>query len=152
MTSETSDNTLFAGLCADGADRARPFILSNGETLSYGDMLDRSAQFARALVDAGLTPGDRVTVQARKSVDALLFYLGVIRAGGVYQPLNTAYTKAEVAYFLDNAEPVLVAVDTDAVEAMQELCARTGDATVVTLDRGHRFHYGQSGRTAGAIQ
>ena len=136
MTSEESDNTLFAGLCPGGLDRTRPFILSGDAIVTYGDMLDRSARYARALVDAGVKPGDRVTVQARKSVDTLLFYLGVIRAGGVYQPLNTAYTEAEVGYFLKDAEPTLVAVDAGNIESMRALCTQVGNAKVVTVDSG----------------
>ena len=50
-------------------------------------------------------PGDRVAVQVEKSIEALVLYLATVRAGGVFLPLNTAYTPAEVDYFLDDAEP-----------------------------------------------
>ena len=47
-------------------------------------------------------------VQAEKSVTSLLFYLGCLRAGVVYVPLNTAYREAELRYFLEDATPALV--------------------------------------------
>src|ERR1035438_10888722 len=50
-------------------------------------------------------PGARVAVQADKSVEALLFYLAVLRAGFVYLPLNAAYKSDEIAYFIGNATP-----------------------------------------------
>jgi malonyl-CoA/methylmalonyl-CoA synthetase len=137
MTDKADNNTLFAGICAAQTDTARPFIVSDTATITYGDMLDRSAQYANALVEAGLKPDDRVTVQAAKSIEYLLFYLAVVRAGGVFQPLNTAYTKAEVEYFLTDAEPALVIVDAGQVTAMRALCARVGSAKVMTLDTGH---------------
>jgi malonyl-CoA/methylmalonyl-CoA synthetase len=65
-------------------------------------------QFAAALVAAGLKPGDRVAVQAPKSLEMLELYLGTVLAGGVYLPLNTAYTVAEVSYFLADADPAVV--------------------------------------------
>ena len=34
-----------------------------------------------------------------------MLYLGAIRAGAVFLPLNTAYTETELAYFLGDAEP-----------------------------------------------
>ena len=37
--------------------------------------------------------------------------LAVLRVGGIYLPLNTAYTGAELQYFLDDAEPSTVVVD-----------------------------------------
>ena len=47
----------------------------------------------------------RVAVQTEKSVEALMLYLAVLRAGYVYLPLNTAYQAAEIEYFIGNAEP-----------------------------------------------
>ncbi len=72
---------------------------------SYGDVLQMSARFANALVERGVKPGDRVAVQVPKSIEALMLYLAAVRAGAVFLPLNTAYTKGEVAYFLNDAEP-----------------------------------------------
>ncbi len=77
-------------------------------TLSYSDLLAGSARYANALVSLGVKPGDRVTVQTDKSVETVLLYLAVLRAGAVYQPLNTAYTGAEVEYFISDAAPKLV--------------------------------------------
>ena len=47
-------------------------------------------------------------MQTEKSVEALMLYLGVLRAGYVYLPLNTAYQAAEIEYFIGNAEPAVV--------------------------------------------
>ena len=80
----------------------------NGESLSYADMIARSAQYANALSGLGVTPGDRVAVQVEKSPEALMLYLGAIRAGAAYLPLNTAYTTTELSYFLSDSEPRLV--------------------------------------------
>ena len=60
---------------------------------------------ANVLASLELTPGARVAVQAEKSVESLLFYLAVLRAGFVYLPLNTAYRNDELAYFIGNATP-----------------------------------------------
>ena len=56
-------------------------------------------------------PGDRILVQAEKSVEGALLYLAALRAGLVYVPLNTAYTPAELAYFIEDAEPAIVVAD-----------------------------------------
>ncbi len=70
--------------------------------------LDRfSAQMAAMLSSHGVTVGERVVVQVEKSVEAVALYLGCLRLGAIFVPLNTAYTAAEVAYFLDDAEPKL---------------------------------------------
>jgi len=79
-----------------------------GAVLSYGDVLDRSGQYANALVRLGVSPGDRVAVQVEKSPEAMLLYLACVRAGAVFLPLNPAYALREVEYFLKDAEPALV--------------------------------------------
>jgi malonyl-CoA/methylmalonyl-CoA synthetase len=92
---------------------ARPFADNpkTGQSLTYQDVLDQSARYANALVALGVEPGDRVAVQVAKSLDMLLLYIGVIRAGAVFLPLNTAYVAKEVAYFLSDAEPALFVCD-----------------------------------------
>ena len=60
---------------------------------------------ANLLDSLDLPPGARVAVQAEKSVESLLLYLAVLRAGFVYLPLNIAYKSDEVAYFIGNAAP-----------------------------------------------
>ncbi len=75
-----------------------------GATISYGDMLARSAQIANVLAARGVKPGDRVAVQVEKTPENLLLYLAALRAGAVYLPLNTAYTLAELDYFIGDAE------------------------------------------------
>ncbi|WP_439816792.1 malonate--CoA ligase [Zavarzinia sp. CC-PAN008] len=88
-------------------DRTQPFILAHGgrPDLSYGALEAGVERVAAALARAGVRAGDRVAVQAEKSVEFVLLYLATIKAGGVFLPLNPAYTKAEVAYFLGDAEP-----------------------------------------------
>ena len=63
---------------------------------SYANALDVSARFAAMLVGQGVKPGDRVAVQVEKSIEAVMLYIATVRAGGVFLPLNTAYTAAEV--------------------------------------------------------
>ncbi|MAU91231.1 MAG: malonyl-CoA synthase, partial [Gammaproteobacteria bacterium TMED182] len=58
---------------------------------TYGALDSRSAQYAGALLKAGLEPGDRVAVQIEKSYENIYLYCGCLRAGLIYLPLNTAY-------------------------------------------------------------
>lgn len=85
-----------------------------GRSVSYAEVDDMSARIANTLLQSGASRGDRVTVQVEKSVENLFLYLACLRAGLVYHPLNTAYTAAELAYFLGNAKPTAVICGSDA--------------------------------------
>lgn len=70
-----------------------------------------AGRFASALKARGVKPGDRVVAQIEKSVGAIALYLGCLQTGAIYVPLNTAYTDAEVEFFLQDCEPVLMVRD-----------------------------------------
>ncbi len=88
------------------ADRSLACIETpDGQSFSYFDLDERSAQMANLLASCGIVPGDRVAVQVEKSPQAVFLYLACLRAGAIYLPINTAYTLEETGYFLDDAEP-----------------------------------------------
>ncbi|MDB5454222.1 MAG: matB, partial [Caulobacteraceae bacterium] len=99
-------------------DRGKPaFLLSDGARISYGKLEDAAARVAGRLVAEGVQPGDRVALQVEKSPEAVMIYLGVLKAGAVFLPLNHAYTPAEVDYFLGDAEPRVFITDAPAYVA-----------------------------------
>lgn len=102
--------------------------------LTFGDLAHGVARYANALAALGVEPGDRVTVQVEKSIANVMLYLAVMKAGAVYQPLNTAYTDAEVAYFVEDAEPKLIVCDPSRQQAMRALADRCKVFAVVNLD------------------
>ena len=78
---------------------------AGGSGPTFSELSRLSAGFARVLSDEGVAIDDRVVVQVEKSVGAVALYLACLRIGAIYVPLNTAYTAAEVDYFLGDADP-----------------------------------------------
>jgi malonyl-CoA/methylmalonyl-CoA synthetase len=120
------------------ADRRAPLLLLDGlRSVTYGDAHAMSARYARLLASRGLVPGDRVAVQVEKSPEALLLYLGCLRAGLVYLPLNSAYQESEVRYFLENARPSAIVSQPRAMPWLAPLAASLSIPHVLTLsERG----------------
>ncbi len=125
-------NLLFDALLATGGPEA-PAFSAGGRTLTYTDLARETARWARTLSALGLKPGDRLAVQVEKSLENLLLYLGALRAGAVFLPLNPAYTAAELAFFVADAEPALLICDP---ARREEIAAIAGDARIETLDAG----------------
>ena len=92
-----------------------------------------TSQIANVLKDSGVEPGHRVAMQTEKTVEALALYLGCLRAGALFLPLNTAYTPAEMKYFIDNAEPTVVVCDPKSEAALSEFTKPRG-LKLLTLD------------------
>jgi malonyl-CoA/methylmalonyl-CoA synthetase len=105
----------------------------DGVVTTYGDLADGSAKMANALIALGVVPGDRVAVQVEKSPEMILLYLGCVRAGAVFLPLNTAYTANEISYFLGDAEPRVFVCEPHRLDALAPVAEGAGVAHVVTL-------------------
>jgi len=113
---------------------ARLLRTVDGSWISYADAERASARIANTLLQLGAVVGDRVTVQVEKSPENLFLYLACLRAGLVYHPLNTAYKAAELAYFLDNAQPAIVVCASDALVLIESVLPQTGVKALLTLD------------------
>lgn len=105
----------------------------DGAKMTYGDLVTGSARIANALIELGVSKGDRVAAQVEKSPEALLLYLGCVRAGAAFLPLNTAYTPAEIAYFLGDAEPRVFVCEPGNRDKLTPVAAKAGVAHVETL-------------------
>lgn len=120
-------NILYDALFAPHAGSAKTFLfLPDGGSLSYGAFIARSSAFAHALRAAGLGTGDRLAVQIEKSPDALAIYAACVQAGIIFLPLNTAYTAAEVAYFVENSGAGLLICDPARGGEMAPVAAAVG--------------------------
>ena len=130
-------NHLFDAMRAAAPGDA-PFIrIDDTRTWTYDDAFALSGRLAGAMDTLGIRPGDRVAVQVEKSAEALILYLACLRTGAVYLPLNTAYTLAELDYFIGDAEPRLVVVAPAAREGVAAI-AKSHGAIVETLDADGR--------------
>ncbi|MBN9232417.1 MULTISPECIES: malonate--CoA ligase [Phyllobacteriaceae] len=126
-------NTLYDALFKPHEASEATFLrLKDGSTVSYAGFLALSARFAHAMAEAGITPGDRVALQARKSVEALAVYAAAVRMGAVFLPLNTAYTAAEVDYFVSDAGAKLLICDSASEAALRSVADKAG-AVLMTL-------------------
>jgi malonyl-CoA/methylmalonyl-CoA synthetase len=115
-------------------DKAPCMILPDGRVWTYGDVERASARIANLIVVLGLKPGDRVAAQVDKTPEALVLYLAVLRAGMVFLPLNPAYQRHELDYFLNDARPGLFVCRPQLGALADELAAKAGVAHVLELD------------------
>ena len=109
-------------------------ILPDGRVWTYGDIERASARMANLIVSLGLKPGDRVAAQVEKTPEALVLYLAAIRAGMVFLPLNPAYQRHELEYFLGDAKPGLFVCRPQIRALADELAAKAGVPNVMELD------------------
>jgi malonyl-CoA/methylmalonyl-CoA synthetase len=110
LSKSMNNQNLYLRLVGDRFENAgeKPFLITPGRSsLLYSELDEKSGRLASRLLQLDVKPGDRVMVQVAKSAEAVLLYLACLRVGAIYIPLNTAYTAAEIGYFIADAKPQL---------------------------------------------
>jgi amino acid adenylation domain-containing protein len=70
------------------ADPGHEAVRCAGRSMTYGELDAASNGIARALLSAGVEPGDRVAILLPKCVEMLAAVYGVLKAGAAYVPLD----------------------------------------------------------------
>jgi malonyl-CoA/methylmalonyl-CoA synthetase len=115
------------------AGDAPAFEMADGAILTFAELLDQVGRAAAALISRGVKPGDRVLVQAEKSLPNVFLYLATLKVGAVFNPLNTAYTAAELEYFIGDAQPSVIVVAPERVADIKRAAKANKVRSVLTM-------------------
>ncbi|MDH4554328.1 long-chain fatty acid--CoA ligase [Pseudomonas sp. BN417] len=101
------------------------------QTLDWGEIARRSETLARALIAAGVQPGDRVAIWSRTRLEWSLLDFAVLSVGAVSVGLYPSLTPAQATQQLQRADCRLLFVEYSA----QALPLERADLQVVSLDQ-----------------
>ncbi|MEL6688786.1 MAG: amino acid adenylation domain-containing protein [Pseudomonadota bacterium] len=93
-------------------------VRSAGRSFTYGELNAGAEAIAARLIRSGVRPGDRIAIHAPKSFEAIASVFGVLRAGGVYVPIDPAAPKARIKTILRDCGVRLVLADARRVGAL----------------------------------
>jgi amino acid adenylation domain-containing protein len=82
------------------AHPAAPALSSAGQSLTYAELAGRVEALAGRVHAAGLAPQAVVGVCLERSLESIVSLLAVLRAGGVYLPLDPDYPSERLAFLL----------------------------------------------------
>jgi amino acid adenylation domain-containing protein len=83
-------------------------IVYGAKRLSYGELDAAANRLARALVEAGCRKGDRVCFLYPKKPAAMVWILGVLKAGAMHVPLDLASPAERLRRIVSSCEPRFV--------------------------------------------
>jgi acyl-CoA synthetase (AMP-forming)/AMP-acid ligase II len=98
--------------------RAAPCVTEGGRTLSFSEFDRVTDRLANALRDCGLESGDRVSVILPNSIECLVAYYAIAKAGLVRVQLNTRETIENHRYKIeDSGSRCVIHANIDGVQA-----------------------------------
>ncbi|UMP06866.1 non-ribosomal peptide synthetase [Amycolatopsis sp. EV170708-02-1] len=98
-----------------------PAVLSDGGSITYGDLAARALRLAGHLTAKGIGPGDLVAVSLPKGPDQVIAVLGVLATGAAYLPIGVDQPAARRERILANADVSLLLDDLTPSDGAQPL-------------------------------
>ena len=89
-----------------------------GHALSYAELDAQSNQLARLLRLRGVSRGALVGLCMERTPQMVVSLLAILKAGGVYVPLDPSYPADRLAYIVDDAQLTLLVTESSLVHAV----------------------------------
>lgn len=106
-----------------------PAVVCNGATLSYGELDQRANQLANRLLELGVGRETVVALCLDRSADSVICSLAVLKAGGAYLPLDSAYPIDRLAFMLNDSQPRVLITGKDLASKLSD-----GPWAVIDID------------------
>nr|WP_123476665.1 non-ribosomal peptide synthetase [Pseudomonas canadensis] len=105
------------------ADRAREnpqaiAVKFDAQTLNYGELDSQANRLAHALIARGVGPEVRVAIAMPRSAESLVAFLAVMKAGGVYVPLDIEYPRDRLLYMMQDSRAQLLLTHSSALQQL----------------------------------
>ncbi|WP_433709343.1 acyl-CoA synthetase [Nocardia sp. CA-084685] len=89
-------------------DKPAVIMAGSGETITYRELDENSARFARVLHDLGLRKGDVIALLSDNAPECFEIYWAALRSGLYVTAINWHLTPAEAAYIIDDSDARVV--------------------------------------------
>ncbi|SIT78514.1 MULTISPECIES: non-ribosomal peptide synthetase [Burkholderiaceae] len=112
-------------------------LVFEGQTFSYAQLNAQANRLAHQLIGLGVKPDARVAICVERSPALVMGLLAILKAGGVYVPLDPSYPGERLTHILADAAPNMVLADAAGRAALGEAalaeCTVLDPATVPAL-------------------
>ncbi|WP_170416496.1 non-ribosomal peptide synthetase/type I polyketide synthase [Ruegeria atlantica] len=93
----------FLRVCSIVPDKVA--LMGGGRQYTYAEVAAAADRIASHLMSRGVRPGDNVVMITDRTPEAILTMCGIMRAGGVYVPLDPAYDSKQLGYVVGDSKP-----------------------------------------------
>jgi long-chain acyl-CoA synthetase len=109
----------------------RPYLIYEGEVLTYAQAHAHAAAIAAWLWDQGVRPGDRVAIAMRNYPEWMVIYWACTSIGVAAAGLNAWWTAEEMEAALKDAAPKAMFIDAERLVRFREIPALQGTIPLV---------------------
>lgn len=112
----------------------KPAIIYKEKQITYQELERKTNSLAHGFVRLGIEPNDRVIVFMKNSLEMLMVYFAVIKAGATVVPLNVMLRKGEIEYIAKDTGSKTIIADNDLWEREASVLAKLPDVELVLIN------------------
>ncbi len=109
----------------------RAAVREGGREMTYAELNERANRVATGLIKMGLEPGQFVALCAPNSAEWIVFYFGVLKAGGVAVTLSAQLMGDELRNLVTHAKPKFIYIAESKLPEMEKARAAGGVEKVI---------------------
>jgi long-chain acyl-CoA synthetase len=109
----------------------RPAVREGDRELSYAELNERANRVATGLMTIGLKAGDLVALCAPNSADWIIFYFGVLKAGGIAVTLSGLLVGDELKNLVSHARPRFIFIAEGKLQDIEKIRTSSGIEKVI---------------------
>ncbi|MDQ2087242.1 amino acid adenylation domain-containing protein, partial [Herbivorax sp. ANBcel31] len=89
-------------------------VIFENEKITYRELNEKSNQISNFLLEQGIKRGDLIGLIAKRNIKTIVNMLGILKAGGIYVPIEPEYPEERKKYILNNSNCKIV-LDADEI-------------------------------------
>lgn len=112
----------------------KPALITPDLTFSYSELQQKVNQFATALKEIGVKPGDRVFSLLPNSLEFVVAFYGTLKHRAIFVPVNPDYQRHDLAVILPDCNPSLILAFKEKMPLLEEFLPLLTSPLVVFVD------------------
>jgi len=108
-------------------------LIGDGQRLTYPEVEAQANRLANALLAQGLQRGDRVVLFLPNCLELAIAIFAILKAGGVFVPLNPSTKSDKCAYILNNCQARVLITSGRQADLAQQLTQQVPSLTTIIL-------------------
>ncbi|HBB32926.1 MAG TPA: AMP-dependent synthetase [Cyanobacteria bacterium UBA8803] len=108
-------------------------LVGDGQRLTYAEVDAQANRLSHAFKEQGLQRGDRVVLYLPNSLELAIAIFAVLKAGGVFVPLNPSTKYDKCAYILNNCQAKVLVTTGRQVQLAQQLAQEVPSLKTIVL-------------------
>lgn len=105
-------------------------VICDNEQISYGELNQRANQYANWILCQNICKEEPITVLLDKSIQAIAVFIGIVKAGCAYMPLNEEWSNQQIEQMMKSANSIMVITQ----DKYKEKFSRSQTSLLITVN------------------